>query len=129
MLSSLLPETTVPGIIQQTFPGYPALPGTRALHPGTPRYPRLAIAALRVVTTWLRCGSTGYVGMRAANAHIDVPMLAAVLGAAHWLTVRVLNPITADDGIVLNETPHRNKYVPFANGARIITAASPNLSS
>jgi hypothetical protein len=39
-------------------------------------------------------------------------------GAANLLAVRVLNPTnTPIDGIVLNETPHRNKVLPYSSGS------------
>ncbi len=39
-------------------------------------------------------------------------------GAPNLLAVRVLNPTHAPiDGIVLNETPHRNKVIPYSSGS------------
>jgi hypothetical protein len=43
---------------------------------------------------------------------------AVKLGAANLLAVRVLNPThTPIDGIVLNQTPHRNKVLPYSSGS------------
>lgn len=118
-------RTTVPGIIQQTFPGYHGVAWyTRAFTPEPPRYPQARyLLRFGVVDYLAEVWVNGiYVGQHEGGETpftLDVTdALAAVPSdAAHWLTVRVLNPHHEPiDGIVLNETPHRNKYVPFANG-------------
>jgi hypothetical protein len=115
-------ETTVPGIIQQTIPAYhgvvwymrtftpPVLPypdGRYLLRFGTVDY---------LADVWV---NGIYVGQHeGGETPFTLDITAACLpDAPNHLAVRVLNPTHEPiDGILLNETPHRNKYIPFSNG-------------
>jgi len=115
--------TKVPWIIQDAFPGYHgvawywrdfeapvnAIPGGRSLL----RFWQVDYKA----DVWL---NEKFVGTHEGG---ESPFLFDVTdlikpGAKNRLAVRVLNPThQAIDGIVLNETPHRNKALPYSSGS------------
>jgi hypothetical protein len=113
----------VPWIIQDTFPGYhgvawywkdftapaPAHPGGRALL----RF----WAADYFAQVWLNGTKVGEHEGGEDPFVLDVTD-ALKPGAANRLAVRILNPTHERiDGIVLNETPHRNKVIPYGAGS------------
>ncbi len=123
--AAILPDARpapVPGIIQQAFPGYHGVAWyTCSFVP-----PPLPDPDGRYL---LRCGAVDYLADLWVNGVYigsheggETPFIldatqAIVPDAANRLTVRVLNPTHEPiDGIVLNQTPHRNKYIPFLNG-------------
>lgn len=116
---------TVPGIIQQTFPGYHGVAWyARTFAPEPLPYPEGRYLLRFGVVDYLADvwvdgvhvgGHEG--GETPFTLDVTEALAAAAPGAEHWVTVRVLNPVHEPiDGYVLNETPHRNKYVPFNNG-------------
>ena len=115
-------EATAPGIIQQTFPGYHGVVWyERTFVPGPLDYPdgRYLLRFWTVdylAEVWLNGIFAGSHEGGETPFVLDVTQ-ACRPGEANHLVVRVLNPVHEPiDGIVLNETPHRNKYVPFTNG-------------
>ena len=118
--------TKVPWIIQDAFPGYhgvawywrefaaPANP-----HPGG-RIPAALLAGglqgRRVAQRHRRGLARGR--RVAVRARRDRPSSSPA--QTNRLAVRVLNPTHEPiDGIVLNETPHRNKALPYSSGQRL----------
>src|SRR3972149_460571 len=116
-------RTKVPWIIQDAFPAYhgvawywrdfsvPANP-----HPGG-RYLIRFWAVDYLAEVWLNGAPVG------RHEGGESPVVLAVTDAAkpnpaHRLAGRVLNPTHEPiDGIVLNETPHRNKALPYSAGS------------
>jgi len=113
---------TVPGIIQQTFPAchgvfwywrefeadpLPTADGRCLLRFWTVDY---------LADVWVNGIHVG--GHEGGETPFTLDITNAVApGATNRLAVRVLNPSHEPiDGIVLNETPHRNKYIPYRNG-------------
>jgi len=115
-------KARVPGIIQEVFPAYhgvawywrefaapeSALPGGRTL---------LRFAAVDYLAeVWVNGKAVGDHEGGETPFVLDVTD-AVRTDAPNLLAVRVLNPTNERiDGIVLAETPHRNKAVPYANG-------------
>ncbi len=115
-------KARVPGIIQEVFPAYHGvawywreftapvnpLPGGRTL---------LRFAAVDYLAeVWLNGVPVG--GHEGGETPFVLDVTDAIrTDAPNLLAVRVLNPTNERiDGIVLAETPHRNKAVPYANG-------------
>lgn len=115
-------KTQVPSIIQQHFPAYhgvvwywlnftaPANPYIKG------RYLLCFHAVDYLADVWLNGNHVG------SHEGGETPFVLDVTdsikpGQANSLSVRVLNPDNRRiDGIVLDETPHRNKVVKFSNG-------------
>ena len=114
--------TSVPGIIQQTYPYYHGVawyacgftPGPLPAAGG--RYLLRFWAVDYLAEVWVNGIAVGGHEGGETPFVLDITT-ACVVGTANHLVVRVLNPKHEPiDGIVLNETPHRNKYIPFSNG-------------
>jgi hypothetical protein len=116
-------KTRVPWIIQDAFPGYhgvawywrdfdaPAQP-----HPQG-RYLLRFWAVDYKADVWLNDAPAGSHEGGESPFVLDVTD-SIKTNAANRLAVRVLNPTHQPiDGIVLNETPHRNKAMPFNSGS------------
>ncbi len=116
-------KTKVPWIIQDAFPGYHGVawywrdfaapandrPGGRTLL----RFWAVDYKA----DVWLNGVAVGTHEGGESRFTLDVTG-AIKPGAVNRLAVRVLNPIhTPLDGIVLAETPHRNKALPYTSGS------------
>ncbi|MDY0165251.1 MAG: glycoside hydrolase family 2 TIM barrel-domain containing protein [Thermoguttaceae bacterium] len=115
--------TRVPWIIQDAFPGYhgvawywrefdaPANP-----HAGG-RYLLRFWAVDYLAEVWLNGAHVG--GHEGGESPFVLDVTDAVrAGGKNALAVRVLNPTNEPiDGIVLSETPHRNKVIPYRAGA------------
>ena len=113
----------VPWIIQDAFPGYhgvawywrsftpPANPHAQG------RYLLRFWAVDYKADVWLNGASLG--GHEGGETPFVLDATAAIRpGQANLLAVRVLNPTHERiDGIVLNETPHRNKVIPYGSGS------------
>lgn len=109
-------EAPVPGIIQRAFPrqhgvawywrsfvpGRPIEPGERALL----RFHAVEYQA----EVWLNGRPLG--GHEGGETPFVLDATAALAAGENLLAVRVLNPTTTPiEGIVLDQTPHRNKYM------------------
>ncbi|NLS93468.1 MAG: glycoside hydrolase family 2 [Planctomycetaceae bacterium] len=115
--------TGVPWIIQDAFPGYHGVAwywhDFRA--PSNPhaggRYLLRFWAVDYRAEVWLNGLDVG--GHEGGETPFTLDVTDAVKpNAVNRLAVRVLNPThTPIDGIVLNETPHRNKVIPYRAGA------------
>ena len=115
--------TKVPWIIQDAFPGYhgvawywrdfaaPANPHTQG------RYLLRFWAVDYKGDVWLNGVQVG--GHEGGETPFTLDVTEAIKpGAPNQLAVRVLNPTHEPiDGIVLNQTPHRNKVIPYHAGA------------
>lgn len=115
--------TRVPSIIQEVFPGF---------H-GVAWYGRDFVAPVHLHPRGrylLRFERVDYLAEVWVNGvHVggheggETPFVLDITGAIkpkekNWLAVRVLNPSNDRiDGIVLKETPHQCKVIPFGNGA------------
>ena len=116
-------QTKVPWIIQDDFPGYhgvawywrefeaPANPHPRG------RYILHFSQVDYLAEVWLNGVAVG--GHEGGETPFELDVTQAVkAGARNALAVRVLNPTHERiDGIVLNETPHRCKVMPYRAGA------------
>ena len=129
-------NSTVPGIIQQTFPGYhgvvwywrtftPALtpgPSPQTPHPNVEGVVERGRYLLRfwgvdyLADVWLNGIYVG--GHEGGETPFVLNVTDAIkLGVENLLAVRVLNPTNEPiDGITLKQTPHRNKVVPYVTG-------------
>ncbi len=114
----------VPSILQEIYPAYHGV-AWYWLHFGAEPNPYAGGSALirfqavdYLAEVWLN-GS--YLGLHEGGETPFVSDATSVLASGeekNLLAVRVLNPIDQPiDGIVLAETPHRNKFVKIANGA------------
>ena len=108
----------VPWIIQEAFPGYHGVAWywRDFTAPQLPREPARHLLRFWAVDykadVWLNGVAVGSHEGGESPFVIDVSK-AIRPGQSNRLTVRVLNPThQAIDGIVLNETPHRNKVIP-----------------
>jgi hypothetical protein len=123
--TDVLPDArpaSVPGIIQQTYPGYHGVvwyaceftPGSLPTSDG--RYLLRFWVVDYLAEVWVNGIPVG--GHEGGETPFVLDITDACRpGVVNRLTVRVLNPVHVPiDGIVLNETPHRNKYLPFSNG-------------
>ncbi|MBN2506573.1 MAG: glycoside hydrolase family 2 [Verrucomicrobia bacterium] len=115
--------TRVPWIIQDAFPGYHGVAwywrrfeAPRNVHPGGRTLLRFW-AVDYAAEVWLNGQAAG--GHEGGEAPFVLDVTGAYQpGATNLLAVRVLNPThTPIDGIVLNETPHRNKVIPYTSGS------------
>jgi hypothetical protein len=113
---------TVPGIIQQTYSTYHGVAWyARTFTPARLPYPsgRYLLRFWTVdylADVWVNGVHVGAHEGGETPFTLDITA-ACQPDAINHLVVRVLNPTHEPiDGIVLNETPHRNKYVPFSNG-------------
>jgi hypothetical protein len=116
-------RTKVPWIIQDAFPGYHGVAWYWRTFdaPVNPRPNGRTLLRFWAVDytaeVWLNGQRVG------AHEGGETPFLLDVTGAvrpglANLLAVRVLNPTHEPiDGIVLNETPHRNKALPYSSGS------------
>lgn len=121
-----LPDTKairVPSIIQEVFPGYhgvawyardfvaPAHPHSQGRY--LLRFERVDYKA----EVWVNGVSVG--GHEGGETPFALDATSAVKPKeGNWLAVRVLNPSNDRiDGMVLKETPHQCKVIPFQNGA------------
>jgi len=112
----------VPGTIQQVFPGYHgvawywrtfALPETPLVHP---RWLLRFGAVDYLAQVWLNGVEVG--GHENGETPFTLDVSTTVREGENLLAVRVLNPTHARiDGVTLNETPHRNREIPFRAGA------------
>ena len=116
-------KTKVPWIIQDAFPGYHGVAWYwRDFTPGANQCP--------CGRTLLRFWAVDYkadvflngqpLGTHEGGETPFVLDATAIIkpGLPNRLAVRVLNPThTPIDGIVLNETPHRNKVIPYTSGS------------
>lgn len=114
--------TKVPWIIQDPFPGYHGVAWywREFDAPKNPhadgRYLLRFWAVDYLAEVWLNGKSVG------AHEGGETPFVLDVTeavrpGARNLLVIRVLNPANEPiDGIVLNETPHRNKVIPYRAG-------------
>ncbi len=116
-------RTKVPWIIQDAFPGYHAV----AWYWKEFEAPASQIAGGRTLLRFWQVDYKADVWLndKAVGSHeggespfvFDVTGV-IVPGGTNRLAVRVLNPTHEPiDGIVLNETPHRNKALPYASGS------------
>ncbi len=115
-------QTRVPGIIQEVFPAYHGVAWywsefTVPVNPLPGAHTLLRFTAVDYLTeVWVNGILVG------KHEGGEAPFVLDVTGAirtdaSNLLAVRVLNPTNEPiDGIVLAETPHRNKSVPYANG-------------
>jgi hypothetical protein len=113
----------VPSIIQEVYPGYHGVVWywvefTAGTNPYTSGRSLLSFNAVDYLgDVWLNGKYSGTHEGGETPFRFDVTD-AIKPGASNLLAVRVLNPVDqAIDGIVLDETPHRNKFVKHANGA------------
>ncbi|HUT36248.1 MAG TPA: glycoside hydrolase family 2 TIM barrel-domain containing protein [Planctomycetota bacterium] len=116
-------KAKVPWIIQDTFPGYHGLAWYWRTFTPSPnphaqgRYLLRFWAVDYKAEVWLNGARIG------DHEGGETPFVLDVTdslkpGALNLLAVRVLNPThTPIDGIVLNETPHRNKVMPYSSGS------------
>jgi hypothetical protein len=118
-------EVGVPGIIQQAFPGYHGVAWYTRRFAAAPlpgaedRYLLRFGVVDYLAQVWVDGVPVGGHEGGETPFTLDITEAIAVRGQAgtHRLTVRVLNPThEAIDGFKLNETPHRNKYIPYVNG-------------
>ena len=114
--------TTVPGPIQVVFPGYHGVVWYwRDFH--LPAHPlEMGLYLLRfwavdyLADVWVNGTHVG------AHEGGETPFILDITGAikpnsSNRLAVRVLNPTNdSTDGVVLAETPHQHKRIPFRNG-------------
>jgi len=125
-------DPTVPGIIQQTFPGYHGVVWywrtfTPALTPGpSPKMGEGGVERGRyllrfwgvdyLTDVWLNGTYVG--GHEGGETPFALDVTDSInLGSENLLVVRVLNPTNEPiDGITLKQTPHRNKVVPYVTG-------------
>jgi len=116
-------KTKVPWIIQDAYPGYHGV----AWYWRDVTVPANGRAGARYLLRFWAVDYTAEVWLNGTRvgAHeggespfvLDVTQ-AARPGRPNRLAVRVLNPIHEPiDGIVLNETPHRNKALPYGSGS------------
>jgi len=126
-------RTKVPWIIQDAFPGYHGVawywrefesPGPHSPAPspafgrgGEWRYLLRFWAVDYLAEVWLNGLPVG--GHEGGETPFVLDVTDAIKpGENNRLAVRVLNPTHEPmDGIVLNETPHRNKVIPYTAGA------------
>lgn len=115
--------TSIPSIIQEVFPGYHGLAWVwrefkAPLNPyAGGRYQLRFNSVDYLVQVWLNGAPVGR--HEGANAPFVLDVTNAIKPKnSNLLTVRVLNPTNEPiDGIVLAETPHGNKRIPFLNGS------------
>ncbi|MBM3238879.1 hypothetical protein FJZ31_21520 [Candidatus Poribacteria bacterium] len=129
-------DSTVPGIIQQTFPGYHGVVWYwRTLTPTSPLTPLLKLeergiggekergryllrfwAVDYLTDVWLNGIYVG--GHEGGETPFVLDVTNAIkLGTENLLALRVLNPTNEPiNGITLKQTPHRNKVVPYVTG-------------
>ncbi len=113
----------VPWIIQEAFPGYHGVAWywRDFAAPEPPREPARYLLRFWAVDykadVWLNGVALG--GHEGGETPFVLDASKAIRpGQRNRLTVRVLNPThQAIDGIVLNETPHRNKVIPYGPGS------------
>jgi hypothetical protein len=112
----------VPWIIQDTFPGYHGVAWywRDFTAPALPREPARCLLRFWAVDykadVWLNGVAVGDHEGGESPFVLDVTK-AVRPGQKNRLVVRVLNPTHQSiDGIVLNQTPHRNKVVPYSPG-------------
>jgi hypothetical protein len=114
--------TKVPWIIQDAFPGYHGVAwywrdfvAPTNPHPGGQSLLRFWAADYKA-DVWLNGVPVG--GHEGGESPFVLDVTAAFRpGVTNRLAVRILNPTHQPiDGIVLNETPHRNKTLPYAAG-------------
>ena len=115
--------TKVPWIIQDAFPGYHGVAWywREFVAPANPhadgRYLLRFWAVDYLAEVWLNGTHVGEHEGGESPFVLDVTE-AIEAGGNNLLAVRVLNPTNEPiDGIVLNETPHRNKVMPYRAGA------------
>ena len=116
-------KTTVPWIIQDAFPGYHGVAWywrefTPAKHPHPQgRYLLRFWAVDYLAEVWLNGVRVG--GHEGGETPFVLDVTDALRpDAPNRLAVRVLNPTHQPiDGIVLNETAHRNKAMPYSSGS------------
>ena len=114
-------NSTVPGIIQQTFPGYHGVVWYwRTFTPTEAPYPSGRLLRFWGVDYLADIWLNGiYVGGHEGG---ETPFVLDVTdtikpGVENLLAVRVLNPTNEPiDDITLKQTPHRNKVVPYITG-------------
>ena len=113
----------VPWIIQEAFPGYHGVAWywRDFTAPELPRQPARCLLRFWAVDykadVWLNGVMLGSHEGGETPFVLDASK-AIRPGQKNRLTVRVLNPThQAIDGIVLNETPHRNKVIPYGPGS------------
>ena len=111
------------GSSRRHFPAITGSPGTGAISrpPSFPAEPARCLLRFWAVDykadVWLNGVAVGSHEGGETPFVIDVSK-AIRPGQKNRLTVRVLNPThQAIDGIVLNETPHRNKVIPYGPGS------------
>ncbi|MBI4607187.1 MAG: glycoside hydrolase family 2 [Planctomycetes bacterium] len=116
-------QTRVPWIIQDAFPGYHGVAWywKRFEALGDPRPHGRSLLRFWAIDykcdVWLNGARLGE--HEGGEAPFTLDATAALkLGEPNLLAVRVLNPTHEPiDGIVLNETPHRNKALPYTPGS------------
>ncbi|MGA2256472.1 MAG: sugar-binding domain-containing protein, partial [Thermoguttaceae bacterium] len=116
-------QAKVPWIIQETFPGYHGVAWywRDFTAPELPREPARCLLRFWAVDykadVWLNGVAVG--GHEGGETPFVIDASKAIRpGQKNRLTVRVLNPTNqAIDGIVLSETPHRNKVIPYGPGS------------
>ncbi|MFH1267807.1 MAG: sugar-binding domain-containing protein, partial [Planctomycetota bacterium] len=115
--------TKVPWIIQDVFPGYHGLAWywRTFTAPANPRPGGRCLLRFWAVDyqaeVWLNGTRVGKHEGGESPFVLDVTE-AVKPGGENLLAVRVLNPIHEPiDGIVLNQTPHRNKALPYGSGS------------
>jgi hypothetical protein len=115
-------KTVVPWIIQDAFPGYHGLAWYWKTFeaPANPnllgRYCLRFWAADYKADVWVNGRSVG--GHEGGETPFTLDVTDAIKpNASNLIAVRLLNPShDRIDGIVLNETPHRNKVIPYSGG-------------
>jgi hypothetical protein len=116
-------QTKVPWIIQDAFPGYHGVAWYWRDFPALANPHRDGRYLLRfwqvdyMADVWLNGQPVGHHEGGESPFILDVTK-AIKPGATNHLAVRVLNPTNEPiDGIVLAETPHRNKALPYSPGS------------
>jgi hypothetical protein len=115
--------TKVPGLIQQIYPGQHGVAWywTRFATPATFDDDERCLLRFNAVDylaeVWVNGESVGEHEGGETPFTLDVTHALRHDGGANLLAVRVLNPTDeAIDGIVLGQTPHRNKKTPYSIG-------------
>ena len=112
----------VPGIIQQAFPAYHGVAWYwhTFTPPHAPKADERCLLCFGAVDylcdVWVNGVHVG--GHEGGETPFELDVTNALRGGPNLVAVRVLNPTHEPiDGIVLKQTPHRHKAIPFACGA------------
>jgi len=116
-------QTKVPWIIQDAFPGYHGVAWYWKEFEGPTNPNKDGRTLLRFWQVDYKCDvwlNDAPVGSHEGGESVFVFDVSGLIkpGEKNRLAVRVLNPTHQPiDGIVLNETPHRNKALPYSSGS------------